>query len=381
MALRISDAFKSRGREEDYINVNPLQTGGRTYPETRMAVSSYVDGYSVCDWCEGNLCEIGKPPIKSMLEEISGFLGMDASMLTNGCREAKYMVMHSMCSPGDSIVVDGNAHYSSLVAAERAGLKVYEVESSGKPGYVIDPEDYAGVIEEVEKKEGEPPALTLLTHVDGSYGNVVDASRVGQISHEYDIPFLLNAAYSAGRMPVNGGELDADFIACSGHKSWAAGGGNIGLLALKEEYKDRVFRPSESHLNKPLEILGCSSRGAATMALMASLPKVKERVGNWGEEVDKARHLSQILDELGVHPLGETPTRHDLVFYESDVLYEISQTHKKRNYYLYKELKKRGVMGIKPGLTKHFKLSTFRLSQRQVEHVAQAFEDIISEYG
>ncbi len=29
-----------RDREEDYVNINPLQTGGRPYPEARKAVAS-----------------------------------------------------------------------------------------------------------------------------------------------------------------------------------------------------------------------------------------------------------------------------------------------------------------------------------------------------
>ena len=44
-----------REREEDYININPLQTAGRPYADARKAVISYVDGYSVCDWCKGDL--------------------------------------------------------------------------------------------------------------------------------------------------------------------------------------------------------------------------------------------------------------------------------------------------------------------------------------
>ena len=44
-----------RDREESFINLNPLQTGGKTTPEARKAVISYIDGYSICDWCKGAL--------------------------------------------------------------------------------------------------------------------------------------------------------------------------------------------------------------------------------------------------------------------------------------------------------------------------------------
>jgi len=378
--VKVAVGIELRDREEDFINVNPLQAGGRTYPDTRKVVTSYVDGYSVCDWCAGALCKIDKPPIKKFLDEAAGFLGMDEAILTNGCRESKFAVLHSVCDAGDAVVLDGNKHYTTYVAAERAGCKIFEVASSGEPEYKVDPEGYAKVFDEVKKETGAPPKVAILTHVDGNYGNVVDAAAVGKICKEHKVPFLLNTAYSSGRMPVDGGKLGADFVAASGHKSWAAGGGNIGLLAVTKEY-EKVLAPSEKYASKPLEILGCSTRGSATLALMASFPHVKERVKNWGAEVENARWLSKELGKLGVNQLGENPTNHDLMFFASEVLYKISETHKKKRFYLYDELKKRGVTGIKAGLTKHFKLSTYGKTRAQVEHIAGAFKEIVEEFG
>ena len=213
--MKVTGAIELRDREEDFININPLQTGGRTYPETRKAVLSYVDGYSICDWCAGALCLIDKPPVKKFLDEVAEFLGMGEAMLTNGCREAKYAVLHSVTNPGDSVVMDGNKHYTTYVAAERAGNKIFEVPSSGEPEYKINPQDYASVFEQVKKETGSPPKIAILTHVDGSYGNVVDAAAVSKICKEYEVPFLLNTAYSSGRMPVDGRKL--------GHRGIQAG--------------------------------------------------------------------------------------------------------------------------------------------------------------
>ncbi|MFH1403680.1 MAG: O-phospho-L-seryl-tRNA:Cys-tRNA synthase [Candidatus Altiarchaeota archaeon] len=370
-----------RDREEDCININPLQTAGRTYPETRKAIISYADGYSVCDWCGGCLLEIDKPPVRKFLEEASEFLGMHRTMLTNGCREAKYSVIHAVTSPGDSVVIDGNKHYTTYVACERAGVSIHEVAGSGSPEYRINPEDYAKVFEEVKSDTGGSPALAILTHADGSYGNMVDAARVSKICREYDVPFLLNTAYSSGRMPVDGKKLGADFLACSGHKSWAAGGGNIGLLSVNEEWSERLFKVSDKYKNKTLEILGCSARGTSTVALMASFPKVRERVKHWDDELRNARWFVDQLDSLGIIQVGEKPTNHDLNFFESEILYRISETHKKKRFYLYQELKERGVIGIKAGLTKNFKLSTYGKTREQIEHVAEAFKDIVDKYS
>ena len=364
-----------RDREESFINLNPLQTGGRTTSDARKIIISYIDGYSICDWCKGALHITTEPDIAGFLGEVSDFLGMDYALPTNGCREAKYGVMHSI-STGGSILCDGNMHYSSEVAAERAGLKIYKVPNKGEPEFKINPADYAEGFELVKKETGKYPELALLTHVDGEYGNLVDAKEVGKICNDYSVPFLLNTAYSSGRMEISGKKIGADFIACSGHKSWAAGGGNIGILAVKEGWQDKVFKPGTNWKSKPIEILGCSTRGASLMALMASFPHVKERVKNWDEEVKKARYLVNELEKIDMKQLGEKPKNHDLIKLDTPVYDNIAKTHKKKGYFLYYELKDRGIIGMKPGRTRKFKISTYGLSWEQVGYVAESFLEI-----
>lgn len=208
-----------------YVNLNPLQRGGILYPEARRALQEWGDGYSVCDFCEGRLDQIKRPPIHDFIHRLlPNFLGIDVARVTNGAREGKFLVMHSICKPGDTIAIDKNAHYTTYVAAERSGLNIKEVPNNGYPEFKINPEDYAKAIEEVKKDTGKTPALVLLTYPDGNYGNLTDARKVAKISHEFGIPFLLNAAYSIGRMPISAREMDCDFIVGSGHKSMAASG-------------------------------------------------------------------------------------------------------------------------------------------------------------
>jgi len=380
--LRKPIHLKSRMREELYINLNPLQRGGVMPAEARKLVYTYIDGYSVCDYCPGALHLMKRPPIQEFLAEVAEFLGMDRAILTHGCREAKFAVMHSIAKPGQAIVVDGNCHYTSYVAAERAGLKVYEVPSSGYPHFKIEPESYALTIERVKRETGSPPALALLTHVDWMYGNLVDARRVGKICQEYDVPFLLNTAYSSGRMPINGRELKADFIACSGHKSWAAGAGSVGILAIREEWSRVVLKPSERYGVKLLEILGCSVRGSSAIALMASFPHVQDRVQRWMEEVEKARWFSSRMEALGgIRQLGDRPHNHDLMRFETPALHEIAKRHRRRGYFLHEELQRRGIVGLKPGRTKAIEVSTYGLSRKQLEYVVESFRDILEKFG
>ena len=380
----VFDTSKLKGlcrEREGYINIDPLQTGGRLYPDSKVALQNWGDGYSVCDFCGGRLDEIKNPPIFDFVHGIlPKFLDIDVARVTNGAREGIDVVMHSMCSAGDTVVIDKNSHYTTYVAAERNYLNIKEVLNSGYPEFKIDPEKYAQAIEEVKQTTGKLPSLTLLTYPDGSYGNLVNAKRVGEISHQYGIPFIVNGAYAVGRMPVSARELGCDFIVGSGHKSMAACG-PIGVLGLRSEYEPKVLRKSKIYKVKELELLGCTARGASLITLMTSFPQVVERTKRWTEEVQKARWFSGEIENLGFKQLGDKPHCHDLMFIESPKFFAISQTHPKRGYFLHSDLKERGIVGIKPGLTKNFKMSTFMLKEEELKKVVNAFKEILSKYG
>ncbi|PIU56833.1 MAG: O-phospho-L-seryl-tRNA:Cys-tRNA synthase [Chloroflexi bacterium CG07_land_8_20_14_0_80_45_17] len=357
------------------INLMPLQTGGILTDAAREALVEFGDGYSVCDFCLGNLCNITNPPIKKFVHELlPQFLGCEVATITHGAREAKFMVMHSLAKPGDSIIVDGNRHYTTIVAAERAGLNVIEVPHSGYPEFRIDVNDYIPVI----KKHN--PKLILLTYPDGNYGNLPDARKLGEIAQEYDIPYILNGAYAVGRMPVKLSDVGADFIIGSGHKSMASAG-PCGVLGMKKRWEEIALRKSKAYSNKEVELLGCTVRGAPLVTLMASFPYVKERVNHWDEQVLKAQWFSAELEKLGFKQLGEKPHGHDLLHFEAPMLYDISKRVRERGYFLYKELKERGIWGLQPGLTKAFKLSSFAADKEQLALVIDSFKAILDKYS
>lgn len=366
-----------RHREESYINLNPLQTGGRANAAVRITASQYVDGYSVCDYCKGVLHLIEKPPICDLTKELAEFLDMDEVRITLGARESKFAVMHALLCPQDTIIFDSNRHYTTYVAAERVGAKIYEVPSTGYPEFAIKAESYQETIKQVIKETGRPPKLALLTHVDGDYGNLTEAKAIAEICHLFEVPLLLNAAYSAGRMEIKGKNLGADFIVCSGHKSFGVPG-TIGILATTNKWKDILFRKSKRHPIKDIELLGCTARGTAIASLITALPFVKERVQHFDEEVEKARWFVEQMESLGeIRQLGVRPTQHDLVRLETPLFKKISSSHRKRGYFLYHELEKRGIIGLKPGQTDWFKLSTYGLTQDQIKYLFGAFEEIV----
>jgi len=107
---------------------------------------------------------------------------------------------------------------------------------------------------------------------------------------------------------------------------------------------------------------------------------VVERVKHWDEQVEKAQWFSAEMEALDFRQMGEKPHRHDLMVFETQALYDISQRVRERGYYLYKEMEARGVWGIKPGQTKALELSTFAASREELGRVLEAFKDILDKY-
>lgn len=373
------EKFTNLKRETAQINLDPLQRGGILTPEARAALMEWGDGYSICDFCAGVMDRITNPPVEEFVHGVlPEFLGADEVRVTHGAREGKFAAMHALCEKGDWVVVDGNSHYTTILAAERAGLKIEYVPSSGAPGYAIASEGYAAAIERAYEHKGNV-GMAVLTYPDGNYGNLADARAVADVCHDYGVPLLLNGAYSIGRMPVSASALGADIIVGSGHKSMAASG-PIGILGASEEFARAIFRVSPTKKNKEVELLGCTVRGAPLLTLMASFPAVVERIKHWPQEVENARWFAAEMEGLGLEQQGDRPHSHDLIFFMAENLYEISKTAKKGRYFLYRDLKERGICGIKPGLTRQFKLSTFGLSREELEKVLRAFEEIIDSH-
>lgn len=304
----------------------------------------------------------------------------DNSIITFGAREAMALAISSVVSDGDIVVIDENRHYSAILAIEQAGATFVEAKSSGYPKYLVTPSSFENTLEELQEK-GRKASLILLTHVDGNWGNLTDAEAIGKLAQKHGIPFLLNAAYSAGRFEFDPQQYGADFVAVSGHKSFGSPG-PIGALLYSEKWHSKIIKPSPSYPNKNLNTLGCTVRGVAAPAFYKALVELPDRLSLWENEVAKTRRFVDEMERIGkggIKQLGERPKLHDVVYFETPVLFEIGETKRKKGYFLAEALAKRGIEGVKEGKTKGFKASVYGLNDQEIDHVINSFEEIINE--
>jgi Sep-tRNA:Cys-tRNA synthetase len=385
----------TRSVNEQYINVHPIQRGGLLTPEAFKALVHYGDGYSICDHClKGRIDEIENPPVINFLNDMATYLGIDNVMPTAAAREAKRIVMETLAKKypkRKTVVIDSLAHYTTYLAIESNNLRLKEVPNSGNPKYNLFLDKYEEVIKKCIKEEGNPPLLAVLTHVDYKFGNYNDPRLVGEICKRYNIPFLLNAAYSAGILPINCSTNLIDFISCSGHKSMSSSG-PIGVLGFSNEYYDDIMKTSQiqgnisskSFPNKVCTFLGCPPiYGAPLVTLMASFPTVVKRTQKENVE-EETKKINYVIDKInnikGIDVNGKLPKIHPLTNLKTDSFAEIAKDHPRRGFFLRDEFKERKIVGLAPGISKEMKFNTYGLTWQQIKYFTNSFREIAEKY-
>jgi Sep-tRNA:Cys-tRNA synthetase len=385
----IAEGIELRCREEDYLNINPIQAGGRLTAEARKALIAYGDGYSVCDYClkPFRLDYIKKPPIQKFYSELAEFVNMDAVRVVRGARGGFQIVASALLGKGDVALIAEVGHYSLALAIESTGAEWREIPLNEKN--IITDEKTQQKIESVKKETGKLPKLIAIPHIDYMNGNEHNVRGIAKIAHEYGIPFLYNGAYTVGVMPVDGKKIGADFVIGSAHKSMASPA-PTGVLATTDEFSKEIFRTTGSEGDvsgrkfgiKEVYLLGCTVMGAPLIAMMASFPTVRERVKNWDEELKKSNHfIREFLKIEGNEPISEMPRKHTLTKVDSTGSFnKIAEKHKKKGFFLHDELSRRKITGIFPGATRQYKLNTYGLSWDQINYLSDSFKEIAEEY-
>jgi Sep-tRNA:Cys-tRNA synthetase len=382
--------LEAREVEELYINIDPIQAGGRLTADAMKAIIAYGDGYSVCDSCRKpfRLDYIKTPPVDEFHRDLAEFVHMDAARVVPGARRGFQAVTGTYVKKGDPVLLSALSHYTEFLSIESRGGIPLEIPRN--KDNIITGDAAADKIESVLKEYGCAPSLLFIDHYDYQYGNEHPVKQVIRAAHQYDIPVLYNGAYTVGILPVDGKELGADFVVGSGHKSMAAPAPS-GLLATTKERAEEVFRTTKAKGDitdrtfgiKEVEMMGCTLMGVTLMGMMASFPHVKERVQHWKQELENAQHVVEALLSIeGTRILSEFPRKHTLTRVDTlNSFDQVARKHKKRGFFFTSALRERGVAGLIPGATKVWKYNTYGLTRAQTEYLALAFIDIARTNG
>lgn len=134
--------------------------------------------------------------------------------------------LRGVLRPGDRVVrtaYDHNSVRRPVAALAREGVR--ETVLAGTPDGRVDPEEAERAI----RGDGRPARLLVLPHASNVLGTLFPVARLADIARAHGTLVLLDAAQSAGHLPVRVDELGVDLLAFAGHKGLLGPQGTAGL--------------------------------------------------------------------------------------------------------------------------------------------------------
>ena len=142
-------------------------------------------------------------------------------VFTSNCTHGLNIALASLIKPGDPVVISGFEHNAVTRTLHRLNA---EVTVAGRR--LFDPAD---TLAEWEKALKSGVKVGISTHVSNVFGYILPVAEMAALCRNYGVPFVLDAAQSAGSLPVRLDDLGAAFIAMPGHKG-LLGPQGTGLL-------------------------------------------------------------------------------------------------------------------------------------------------------
>ncbi|MDR6875012.1 cysteine desulfurase [Bosea sp. BE125] len=215
-------------------------------------------------------------------------IGADSSdiIFTSGATEANNLVISGL---SEGLRARGKNHLVTVATEHKAVLQVFE--ALGRQGHeltilptggdgLLDPAALAAAI-------GPRTGLVSVMFANNEIGVLQPIDELGRICRDREVLFHSDAAQAVGKVPVDVGRLNVDFLSLSGHKIYGPPG--IGALFIR--------RACRRYL-KPLFIGGGQEwgirPGTVPMALCAGLGEACEIAGL--EMATERQRLLQLRD-------------------------------------------------------------------------------------
>ena len=142
-------------------------------------------------------------------------------VLTNNCTHGLNIAIRSLVKPGGRVVVSGFEHNAVTRPLYALGA---QIRVAGRKLF-----DWEETLEAFERELKQGADAAVFTHVSNVFGYILPVEEIAQLCRARGVHFILDAAQSAGTLPVKLKTLGADFIAMPGHKG-LLGPQGTGLL-------------------------------------------------------------------------------------------------------------------------------------------------------
>ena len=209
-----------------------LDNAATTFPKPREVLNRMVEGYAASGVSPGrggyDLALEADDLVSAARKSLSEFFGgedPERVIFATNATDALNLVIQGLVKPGDHVLSSQLEHNSVLRPLQHLrekGLIDYDLVPFDSLGF-IDPDDVSRTIRAQTR-------FVLLTHASNVLGTIQPVEALGAICRERGIPLILDAAQSAGLIPIELSRWGVSAIAFTGHKSLLGPTGIGGLI-------------------------------------------------------------------------------------------------------------------------------------------------------
>lgn len=237
--------------------------------------------------------------------------------------------------PEDEILLT-DAEHPSIIATIMEISRRFGVKIRTCP--IIETLNQGNPIEVIKNHLTPHTRLVVISHVLWNTGQVLPLTEIVSVCHNYSasnqqILVLVDAAQSAGMLPLNLVKTQVDFYGCTAHK-WFCGSSGVGFLYVRKELLTKIHPTYIGwrglNLNQQGEIISFKEDGSRYETATSAYPlflglqesiNVHNQWGNAQKRYQKIGELSSYLWENlqaieGIECLKNTPPQSGLVSFK-----------------------------------------------------------------
>ena len=209
-----------------------LDNAATSYPKPREVVDA------VCDFMINNGTSSGRGSYQKAMEsdfliynarkEIGSLFNFDDPkkvIFTSNVTDALNMAIRGLVKSGDNVItssLEHNAVWRCLKTLEKEiNISITKIKANNHGETDI---------EDLKKNIKENTSLIVFTQASNVLGTIQPIKEIGDIARKHKIPFLVDAAQSAGVIPIDVKKDNIDILAFTGHKSLLGPMGTGGLI-------------------------------------------------------------------------------------------------------------------------------------------------------
>lgn len=149
-------------------------------------------------------------------------------VFTSNCTHGLNIAIRTLVKPGDRVVISGFEHNAVTRTLRALGARTVV---AGRKLF-----DWEDTLQDFERALRSGVSAAVFTHMSNVFGYILPVEQLCALCRQYGVPFVIDAAQSAGTQPIHLTTWGANFVAMPGHKG-LLGPQGTGILLCGDDPK------------------------------------------------------------------------------------------------------------------------------------------------